>query len=112
MTIDHDRFAEANQPPPEGVAEVPEAETAPEAKPEQESYGERLRAIVRSETEGLVGNGDDDDWRAVEASVTAALSEAFAPYGFTAEWRADRSLALDELGTLFGVMRIEPRRAK
>lgn len=111
MTIDHDRFAEANMPPPERVAEVPEAETAPEAKPEQESYGERLRAIVRSETEGLVGNGDDD-LSAVEASVTAALSEAFAPYGFTAEWRADRSRALDELGTLFGVMRIEPRRAK
>lgn len=30
MTIDHDRFAEANQPPPERVTETPEVEASPE----------------------------------------------------------------------------------
>lgn len=87
-----------------------------EAKPGQESYGERLRAIVRSETSGLVGT-EGADLSAVEATVAAALSEAFetfsqfTPLGFTAEWRVDRSKSLDG-GTLFGVMRIEPRRPR
>lgn len=30
MTIDHDRFAEANQPPPAKVTETPEVESEPE----------------------------------------------------------------------------------
>lgn len=33
MTIDHDRFAEANQPPPARVAETPEVEAGPEVEP-------------------------------------------------------------------------------
>lgn len=33
MTIDHDRFAEANQPPPTKTTETPETEASPEPRP-------------------------------------------------------------------------------
>lgn len=33
MTIDHEVFAEANQPPPERATETPEVEASPEAEP-------------------------------------------------------------------------------
>lgn len=33
MTIDHEAFAEANQPPPERATETPEVEASPEVEP-------------------------------------------------------------------------------
>lgn len=120
MTIDHDRFAEANQPPPERDTETPEASTMATQDSEHDPdlrIAAQAAALVRAGTIGLVG-AEDVDLSAVEATVATALSEAletfnqFTPLGFTVEWRADRSRALDDLGTLFGVMRIEPRRAK
>lgn len=81
MTIDHDRFAEANRPPPERGAETPEVEETPEPRhvePESDDrgadpfgpdYGCDLRSYL----------GKQPDLSHVEEAMTALLVDALLP---------------------------------
>ena len=83
MTIDHEAFAEANQPPPERATETPEVEETPEPRPapdvEPKSDDRGADPFGRDYGCDLRSLRGKPDLTRVEEAMTALLVDALLP---------------------------------